>query len=283
MHNKLELTAIKTIGVSTRGLLRPLFLATAILGIFYITVFDGISAFSFDRIKAIDTKLKQETRGLEKSLAITNSGVWFRDVFDSSVYIISAKSFDREHSSLFNVRFFEFDESRGLKRSIISPNAVISKDFWNLNNCIIATSDGTETMEKILTLPTKLSFSNINKMVKNPNGISFWNIRKYINMLKKVGLSEIKHKSNFLSRISSILQMFSFVMLVTIFCINYNSRNTRMYAIKVAILLSLAFPIYFFNNVLIAVGESGNFPLAFSIFATPIFMLGIEIFFVERR
>lgn len=283
MHSKLELTVIKVVGISTQNIFKSLFVAVSILGVLYISVFDGFSAFSINEIKKTDIKLKQETRGIDKNLTITNSGVWFRDVFESSFYIVSAKTFDSKKLSLFNVRIFEFGKNNELVRSIHTPNAVISKGYWNLGESSIVTSAGLETQESNLKLPTRLSFSNINKMVANPNSVSFWSVGKYISMLDKVGLSSIKYRIHWFSRLSSILQMFAFVMLATAFCINYNSRNTRSYIIKVAILISLAFPIHFFNNVMIAFGESEIIPIAFSAFFIPALTLLIGTVFVEKK
>ncbi|MBR1479600.1 MAG: LptF/LptG family permease [Alphaproteobacteria bacterium] len=282
MHNKLELTVIKVVGVSTQGLLKSLFVATALVSGLYITVLDGLSAMSSNKVKILDTQLKQSAEDAGSSLTITNSGVWMRDVFDKTAYIVSAETFKRHEAELSNVRIFEIAENGELQRSIHATTAHISAGFWKLQNCSIVTTDGAKSECETLELPTKLSFSNINKMIANPNSVSFWSISKYVAMLDKVGLSSMKYKIHWFSRLSSIVQMFAFLVLATAFCVNYNARNTRKYMLRVAFLLVLAFPIHFFNNVMTAFGESGILPFAVAPFVIPLTTLLLGLKMIER-
>jgi lipopolysaccharide export LptBFGC system permease protein LptF len=102
-------------------------------------------------------------------------------------------------------------------------------------------------------------------------------------MLNKTGLSSIKHKIYWLSKISSIVQMFTLIMLATVFCINYNSRNIKRYVEKIALLLGMAFPMHFFDNVLIAFGENGIIPTDFSMFVIPIFTVIASCIFLYKH
>jgi lipopolysaccharide export system permease protein len=273
MHGKLELIVMRVLGITTVDILKSLFIAITILGVFYITILDSLSAFSVNKTTRLDAKLKQDTRGIDNSLVVVNRGIWFRDVYKFNSYIIYAKSFNRRNNSLFNVRVFEFDENNDLKLSVYSHTATISKGYWKFNDAKVITVDNTENISSFVEIPTQLSISSISKMTANPDSISFWNIRKYASILNKIGLSNIKYIVHWFFRFSTIFQMFAFVMLSTAFCIDYLSRNIKRYSLKIASLLSIAVPIYFFNNVLIALGESGNVPIAFSAFIVPVFSI----------
>lgn len=282
MHNKLELTAMKAVSISTKNLLMALFGGVAILALLYITLLDAISTHAIKTTKAIHEELKQQVRPIDKSLTLTNSGIWFKDINKNNSYIISVKSFDKRESLAYNIRIFEFNTKNILERSIHSQNALVKQGKWELYNCHIFDIGGKEQFQKIMKLPINLSFSKITKMVMVPESVSFWSIGKYSDMLNKVGLSSLKYKVHWYSKLSSILQMFSFIVLVMAFCTNYNSRDTRTYALKVGILLIFVFPVYFLGNILIAFGETGVIPLWMASFIIPVLIFLIGIFVLEK-
>jgi LPS export ABC transporter permease LptG len=270
IHGRMELMVIKCVGISVRQLVRYLLCSTILMGGIYITILDKISTFSVNRINSIESKITKKTQ-IEEKIAVTNKGVWFRDVWQSKSYIIYAKSFLNSQKKLLNVRFFEFDEQNDFKGSIYSDSAEISDNSWKLENAKMIDVNGSERAVPLFNVPTNLSFKNIDKMTTNPKSISFWSMAKYVDMLEKVGLSSIKHKINWFARLSSLLQIIALVLLASIFCINYDARNTRRYALKVAILIAIAFPIHFTNNIMIALGENGRVPIWFAAFSIPIF------------
>jgi lipopolysaccharide export LptBFGC system permease protein LptF len=65
--------------------------------------------------------------------------------------------------------------------------------------------------------------------------------------------------------------------------LGYDPRNPTTFKQKIAILLALAFPVHFLNNILFAFGESGALPLPLAIFATPFMLLLFSLLLLERR
>jgi lipopolysaccharide export system permease protein len=256
-----------------------LFFSAFIIGTFYITILDKVSACSVMKIKSIKAKINE--RDVDKSLTVTNSGIWLKDINGSESHIIYAKSFNRESASLFNVRFFNLNANNELQKSLYSREAAIFDGFWQLREAEVV-GDSNEKQLTLIQIPTKLSFHDITKMVENPNSISFWSMKKYINMLDKTGLSSTKHKIYWLSKISSIVQMFTLIMFATVFCVNYNPRNVKRYVEKIALLLGMAFPMHFFDNVLVAFGENGVIPTDFSMFVVPIFTIATSCIFLHK-
>lgn len=283
MHSKLELTVMKTVGISVKNIFEALLAGVLILAVFYITILDAISTYAIKATKDIDAELKQQVRPIDTSFTLTNSGIWFKDTNPNNSYIISVKSFDKQKLYAYNIRIFEYNSRNILERSIHSQNATIKQGEWTLANCRIFDINGKEQFETTLKLPINLSFSKITKMVMLPESVSFWSIGKYSNMLDKIGLSPLKYKVHWYTKLSSIAQMFSFIVLVIAFCINYNSRNPRAYSLKIALLLVLVFPIYFFSNILIAFGETGTIPLWLASFIIPTLILLIGMLILEKQ
>jgi lipopolysaccharide export system permease protein len=267
-HGRMELTVMKCVGISVRQLIRYLLCSTFLVGTIYITILDKISAFSMNKINLIESKITKKTQ-IEEKMTITNKGVWFKDAWQTKSYIIYAKSFLNSQEKLLNVRFFEFDDQNDFNGSIYSDYAEISDNSWKLANAKIINVNGAEKMITLFKIPTNLSFKNINKMTTNPKSISFWSMTKYMDMLEKVGLSIIKHKINWFARLSSLFQIIALTLLASIFCVNYDARNTRRYALKIAILIAIAFPIHFVNNIMIALGENGRVSIWIAAFSVP--------------
>ncbi|MDR0942609.1 MAG: LptF/LptG family permease [Holosporales bacterium] len=275
MHNRLEITVMRAMGISVSDIIKSLFAVVLSLGIFYITLLDGISARSIEKIASLSAELKQNSRGIRNNnLTVTNKGVWFRDAYESNSYIIHANQLNAKNKSLFKVKFFKFNEDDKLELFVYAQTAAISNGQWLFNDAKVVYADGNEETLAVARFPTNLKFSHIKKMLAAPDSISFWNIKNYISLIEKVGLSSARYITNWISRLSNVFQMFAFVVFATAFCINYNSRNTKRYLLKVLLLLTTAFPIYFFKNVLTTfAGNSGNVSICFLSFVVPIFTM----------
>ncbi|MDR1333210.1 MAG: LptF/LptG family permease [Holosporales bacterium] len=284
MHWKLELTAMRTMGATTFDILKSLLIGAALLGAFYITVLDLISAHSINEVALLDTAIKAKFRQPQDNcLAVTNSGIWLRDVCDQKSYIINASSFDISQKTFSNFRLFEFNEHSELVQSVYSASAKILNGQWVLSKATIATASGQgETLDQ-MKIDTTVSVSKIDKMKANPAGISFWSMGKYIDALEHTGLSGAGYRIHWFVRLSSILQMFAFIILATAMCRNHNIRNSRRYAIKVAALVAVAFPIYFLNNVMVALGAHGRLPGQIATCIVPLFTMLTGILLLVRR
>lgn len=278
MHNHLEINAIRCAGVSRYKISRALFVAVSILGVLYISIFDTLSVYSY---RTQDIKITRR-KSADDNLTFTNKGIWFHDVCGDKSYIISVKNFDHIKTSLNKIKLFEFDKNNDLVNIIIAKTTTIKGGIWHMQDCKIITNEG-ETITKVsYTLNTKLSYKKINKMVADPHSISFWNIRKFTNMLDKAGLSSMHYQMHWFSRISTILQMFAFVVFASAFCVNHNPRNHKQYIKKASALIALAFPLYFLNNLILAYGKNGIIPLPVSSFVVPIFILTAGILFLNE-
>jgi lipopolysaccharide export system permease protein len=258
MHWKLELTAMKIMGTTTFDILKALLIGASLLGGFYITVLDLFAAHSTNMVISLNSKIVAKFRKPSRDLVITNRGVWLRDAYGYKSYIINTSSFDVNTGKFLHVRLFEFNDMNELVQSIYSRSAMIIDGQWVLGKTTVATADGMEKTLDQMKIPTTISIAKIDKMATNPAGISFWSMGKYIDMLEHAGLSGARYRINWFMRLSSILQMAAFIVLATAACTNYNARDSKRYSVKVASLLAAAFPIYFLNNVIIALSAHGH-------------------------
>ena len=282
MNGKLELLSCRVLGISTKQIIKILILTIFSIGVFYITVFDSISAFSSERILKIESKIFHNKNNDDHGLTVTNAGLWFKDKIPGYHYIIYAKSFNSSSNALENVRFFEFDTDSDFESSVYAKTATIEKNVWVIKDSVRIDKYGNSKKLKVFTIPTKLSLSGINRMTTDPKSMSFWSISKYVHTLEQVGLSTLKYRMQWYVQISSIFQMISLSLLAAVFCFNYNNRNTKSYALKVGIVILIAFPTHFINNLLIALGSKETLSLASSTMLLPV-VSSVILFFVVRN
>jgi lipopolysaccharide export system permease protein len=267
-HGRLELTIIKGGGISARQIVGCLLLAVSFIGVVYITIIDVASAISIDRVKRMESRLKNGKAAIEE-MTITNRGIWFRDVSESRSYIIYAKSFVNKTRELSSVRLFEFNKWNDLSSSMFSRSASILNGDWILRDVKIIGADGREECVESVRIPTTLSFRNIDRITAHPRSISFWTMSKYIAIVEKVGLSSLRYRISWFSRLSSIVQMLALTVLASVFCIDYSPRRSRRDSLRLFALLVLAFPIHFADSILTAFGENGDIPALIAVFAVP--------------
>jgi lipopolysaccharide export system permease protein len=249
---------MKIMGTTTLDILKALLIGASLLGMLYITVLDLFAAHSTNMITLLNSRITAKFRKPSSDLVVTNRGVWLRDTYDHKSYIINTSSFDASTGKFSHVRLFEFNKENELVQSIYSRSAGIADGQWVLDKTMIATADGTEKALDQMKIPTTISVSKMGKMATNPAGISFWSMGRYIDMLEHAGLSGARYRINWFMRLSSILQMVAFIVLATAACTNYNARDSKRYSVKVASLLAAAFPIYFLNNVIVALSAHGR-------------------------
>lgn len=283
INNKQELTSIRGFGVPNRKIAQCLSIVTFLIGVFYISIFDTISAFSVEKVKKIESIVFQKYNQENAGITVTNSGLWFKDISENSSYIIYAKAFVQNSNSLRCVRFFQFGKNLDFQKSIHALKAQIKDGIWSIEGVIIIDSEGNKTEKSSIEIPTKLSLKNINRMTTDPKSVSLWNLTRYINMLENVGLSTLKYKMQLYIQTSSIIQMIVFVLLASIFCISYNSRDMRRYSLKVASAVILAFPIHFINNVLIAFGSNGTIHPISATLLLPITLLFFFGYYILKK
>lgn len=281
MHPKLEITSIKVLGGSAYDIVKCLAFGTCLIGVLYLTVFDCLSVFSTNQTKIIENRIDKKND--DKQIVVTNRGIWFRDISQENSYIIYAKSFSENGKKLISSSFFEFDQDHNFLGTIYSESALVQNGNWILKNARKINIDGSESEFQTLEIPTVLSINKINKITANPKSISIWSISRYISMIDKVGLSSLKYKIHFLHQISSFFQMIALTLLGCVFCLGYNPRNAKRYFLKVVCALSIAFPLYFMNNVILAFGENGKIPIPLAVSLMPLLTFIICAWLLSKK
>ena len=124
-----ELNLIKLAGLSNfRIIMYPAFISL-ICGIIIISGFTIISS----KLSRLYLNIKNDyTLENDYLAAITENGIWIKDVVESKNIIINASSL--EENSLTNVSIFEFEEDFNFLSRMEIERADISSEYWKLHN-----------------------------------------------------------------------------------------------------------------------------------------------------
>ena len=280
MHNRNEINIMRCSGISTHKILGMIFIATSIISLFYISTFDTVSKHAYriqDQIAVnVTKKLKQN-----EPMLITNKGMWFKDTYDGKEYFVYARHVNRIKKELNDVRICEFDKNFRYIRTINANISNISDGFWKLSHCDIINSEGHKASVSNYKLPTHVSFKALNMMTGDPKSLSFWSIMKYSKMCEKVGLSSIRYMENFCARISTILMMFAFATLATVFCLSYNRRLPRTYINKIAVLVIFSITTHFINTTILSAISNDFIAMLRTSLVIPITLIVSGIMFIN--
>ena len=280
MHNRNEINIIRCSSISGQKILGMIFIATSIISLFYISIFDTLSKHAYRIQDATAINVTKQLKRNEPML-ITNKGMWFKDIYDEKEYFVYARHVNNIKKELNDVRIFEFDKNFKYTRTINADISHLSNGFWILSQCYITNSDGYKTSFPNYKLQTNISFNVLNMMTGDPRSLSFWSIIKYSKMCKKVGLSSIKYMKHFFSRISTILMMFAFATMAAVFCLNYNNRKSRTYINKIAVLVIFSITIHFINTTILSSMSNDFISMLKTAIAIPITLIISGIMFIN--
>lgn len=258
LSNRKEMISIRAIGISPIQIIKCLLTATVLIGALYITVLDYYCASATRKISKLEQYIYNQQN--QSELTVTKSGIWFKDANSNNSYIIHAAGFSLEKKIFYNISFFEFTPDGNFCKSIKAPFATINENLWTIDKPVVYKLDNTSSNIPNISFQTSLSLEKINNMTTNPKNLSFWSIKKYAALMTKFGLSDLKYNIQWFIQLSSILQMIAMMLLSAAFCVN-NCTSSKKNLIKALSLVTLAFPLYFINNLLIAFGTNGRIPI----------------------
>lgn len=264
IHQTSELIVARTAGISiwqfTRGLL-AMIMALCILD---LTIFNPLAAAMTSRLQNMEAIIFS---GQENRLAISETGLWLREVTDDTQRIIHARSANLKDAQFFDVSVYHFDDIGSPNRTIHARQAFLTRGEWQLDGVIDWQGAHLKTHETI-TLPTNLSLKKIQEGNLAPQSLSFWQIPDYIQILDKSGLSTIGYRLCWHAHLAKIALALALVLLGVAFSLRHPLRGINFWGIAWA--LSLGFVVYFLKDVVYALGLGDKIPTILAAWSPPL-------------
>lgn len=264
-----ELVAARAAGISVWQFLRPGWAVTLIIGILFVTIFNPIASAMLSRYEQLEAR---HISGKASVLSLSSSGLWLRD-FDNSMKenperIFHAQSLDQKTIMLRDVIIFQFKEDSQFVGRMDAESAKLGKGFWQLKNVIHSQTGKPPEKSATLTLPTELTFEQIQDSFASPETLSFWELPEFIGLLEEAGFSALRHKLHFQVMLALPLLLIGMVFIGATFSLRAPRKGKII--LQVAGGIVSGFIIYFLSDLVHAMGLSGSLPLTVAAWVPPI-------------
>ena len=246
-----EITAMKVSGMSNLSVILVPSIVSIILGIFFITLINPITAVSLKKYEMIKGKYERDKDYLA---AITKNGIWIREKDSNKNNIIRASSL--KNDNLERLTIYQFDKDNNFIKRIESDYAEISSQDWKLKNIKIIDNDGNILSQDINTI-SYVSIYDLNKiksLYSNLDTISFWKIGNEIKLLEERGYSTRQIETKLQRSLAFPFFLFAMVLLSGVFTLGTNIKENNLFYVFFAIITCVI--VYFFNDFSAALGET---------------------------
>ncbi len=271
-----EFLIISSVGISNIRVLIPGVIIYFIIGIFFITIINPLSAVFYDRYTELEYKYIAK---LDKFASITKNGIWLKQ-FNNKKNISSvlfAQQISNNGTTLLNFMLLEYDKKGVFQGRLDGRKAYLENGFWIMNDVQVSPKYGKASFNGSYKYSTNIKASDITNSLSSPDSISIWQMRKFINFLEDLGYSALEFKLYYYNLI--ILPFFlSFLTILAsslVIDLKQNSKLTK----PIISAFVLIFIIYFLSNLLDALGSSSQINPISAKIITPIFVIILSLIF----
>jgi lipopolysaccharide export system permease protein len=254
-----ELVVTRGAGVSAWQFLLPVLILSAFLGLLNISLVNPLASISlthFERLEGIMLK------GQNSTLAISDSGLWLRQGDRKGQSVIHAARVSQQGSDveLSQIIVFVYEGTEQFSYRIDADEARLEGGFWHLTNVWIYVPELPARFEDEHWLETDLTLAKIQDSFAPPETMSFWALPQFIETLEAAGFSATRHRLHWHALLASPLLMCAMIFIAATFTLRHARRGGTTFVIGASVLTG--FLLYFFQNVVLALGLSESIPVA---------------------
>jgi len=262
-----ELNLIKLAGLSNyRIIMYPAFISL-ICGIIIISGFTIISS----KLSRLYLNIKNDyTLENDYLAAITENGIWIKDIVESKNIIINAASL--EENFLVDVSIFEFEKDFNFLSRMEIEKADISSEYWKLHNLKKFQSNNKIKNFDELIFKSNFDLNKLKNIFTELRSISFWELNKVKKNYKDLGISTLEIESEFHKALAYPLFLMCMTIIAGLFVLGIESRKSYLFYVFLSIVLSVI--IYYLNYFSKALGDTNNLDIIAAIWS-PIIILTI--------
>lgn len=254
-----ELIVARSAGVSVWQFLAPAVSVALLLGVFFITVFNPFASVLLMHFEQMEGKYFS---GRPSLLSISSSGLWLRQIESKDKeYIIYSMRVSQNDMSFANVIVFGFKNNKFSER-LDAQRAVLEQGNLHLQDVMFSVPGKPPQRMADYSLPTTLTLSHIQDSFASPETMSFWHLPTFIGMLEKAGFSALRHRVHWYALLVSPFLLAGAVLVAAVFSLRLPRRG-KVGLLAVAGVMT-GFLLYFFTDIVFALGEGGTLPPLFS-------------------
>ena len=265
-----EFLIISSVGLSNLRILIPAVIIYFVVGVFFVTIINPLSAVFYDRYTELEYKYIAK---LDKFASITKNGIWLKQFnYKKNISsVLYAQQVTDNGSTLLNFMLLEYDDKGVFQGRLDGKKAFLGNGFWSMDDVQISPKYDQASFNDKFRYETNIKQSDITNSLSSPDSISIWKMGKFINFLEDLGYSAREFKLYYYNLL--ILPFFlSFLTILASSLVLDLKQNSKISKIIIVAFI-LIFVIYFLSNLLDALGSSSQVSPFIAKITTPIFVL----------
>lgn len=255
-----ELIVMRAVGLSVWNFIMPIVLATFIIGVFDITIFNPISALTAKKYERLE-----EHVGLTGSnpFSWSENGLWLREnKGDSSIVLRAGRVRQTGKMVLLDkISVFEISNTGSFLRQSDADTATLNDGVLTLKNPLVIdpVAESGQVQEDI-SFVTDFSLERILEKFDEPRTMSFWRFPKFIRFLKESGFSPVEHQMYFHELIAYPATLVAMILIACVFALPTTTRQGRV-LLRLIFAILCGFLLYFLTRITGVLGLSESLPM----------------------
>ncbi|MFC1673765.1 LPS export ABC transporter permease LptG [Pseudomonadota bacterium] len=253
-----ELAVTRAAGISVWQFLLPVLLLALGLGLFKVMAFNPLASATLSKFQSMEAVY---LKGQKSVLAISSGGLWLRQGTAEGHAVVHAQNIlqQGEEVELLNTVTFLYQGQDTFIGRVDAERAALGDGFWRMENAWLNTPEAPPEHLSEYWLETDLTLVKIQDNFASPETMSFWKLPEFIQNLEDAGFSAIRHRLQWHSQMASPLLMCAMVLIAATFTLRHARRGATTFVIASGVMTG--FILYFFSDVVIALGLSESIPV----------------------
>jgi lipopolysaccharide export system permease protein len=250
-----ELVVARAAGVSVWQLLLAPIGVTFLVGVVLITTFNPFAAAMRTQYEQLEAKYLSQQRS---ELAVSPTGVWLRQGTRDRQSVIHADDVDASGATLIGVTVYRLEDQDRFVGRVDAARAVLQDGYWELEKAFVSEPEKASEPYDTYRIATDLTVDRIQDSFASADSLSFWELPQFIGTMEEAGFNANVHRLYLHSLLATPLLLCAMVLIAASFTIR-TGRRARTGMMVVGGVTS-GFVLYFFTNVVHALGLSASIP-----------------------
>lgn len=274
-----ELLIFRSAGVSLWRLILPISLTALIIGGTDLIVLNPLSSVMQDRYEKLEKRYFSKSK---EEIKVSSTGLWLSEKIGQNQAIYRANKINLKKLEFQDLNIIISSPQNKFIERIDAKTAQIKGDKLELREGWVTLEGESAKSFSQMTLNTSLNAKKIEQLKISRGVISFWKLPSYIDLLEASGLHSLKYQMYWHSMLAGAFWVAGMVTLAAAFtCRPLRQGKT---ALIILIGLVVGFFLYFFKDMVFALGVAGGLPPIIAAWLPPVItiMVGAVLVFNQE-
>ena len=281
LNRRSELIVMRAAGLSAWRFLTPPLALAVIIGLLAPVALNPIAA---EMNAEFEQRRAEMVRGETQTQVVSQGRLWLLGGSPGQKTIIRATAVDQGSDELINATFFfyepDIDGQMSFVERIDAERAALRAGFWQLENAVESSPGAQPRALEAVSFPSNIDSETVFDREEQAKSLSFWRLRDAMRTAESSGASSRNYEIRFFSLAAMPLMLAAMAMIGAAVSL----RLARLGgALPLAVLGGAGgFLLFFTDDLLAAIAESGSLPPALAASAAPLAALFLATAFIAQ-